>query len=71
MKNLKEMISTKDAAYLSDIFNWNMVTAEKFDHYLEMVENENIAKKLNELVSMHLAFAEKTIELLESGVKND
>lgn len=71
MKNLPKMISTKDAAYLADMFNWNIVTAKKFDHYLTMVTDEQITKKLNDLISMHLDFCESIVKLLESGVTND
>lgn len=67
MKNLPKMISTKDAAYLADMFNWNIVTAKKYDHYLEMVTDKALSKKLEELISMHLDFCNTIIKLLESG----
>ena len=71
LKNLPKMISTKDAAYLADMFNWNIVTAKKFNHYLSMTTDEQITKKLNELVSMHQDFCKTIIKLLESGETND
>lgn len=71
MKNLPKIISTKDAAYLADMFNWNIVTAKKFDYYLGMVTDERISKKLTELTEMHIDFCATIIKLLESGEKND
>ena len=61
MQNLPKMISTKDAAYLADMFNWNIVTAYKFDNYVSMVEDESIQKELEELITMHLDFCEEII----------
>ncbi len=33
MKDIPEMISTKDSAYIKDMFNWNYVAYKKFDNY--------------------------------------
>lgn len=71
MKNLPKMISTKDAAYLSDMFNWNIVTAKKINHYISMTSDEKISKKLTELINMHTDFCATIIKLIESGEKND
>ncbi len=68
MKDLPQMISTKDAAYLNDMFNWNIVTAKKFDHYLDLVSDEELEQKLDELIEMHLAFAEEIIQIMEGGL---
>lgn len=65
MKNVPEMISTKDSAYIKDMFNWNFVAMKKFDNYLDNVENASIAKKLNELAEMHFNNCNSLIELLE------
>lgn len=70
MKNVPEMISTKDSAYIKDMFNWNFVAMKKFDDYLDHVENEEIAKKLNSLADMHFKNCNILIKLLE-GEKND
>lgn len=71
MKNLPKIISTKDAAYLEDMFNWNIITAYKFDLYAKMVQEESIKKELEELITMHLDFCEAIIKLLESGENNE
>ena len=65
MKNVPEMISTKDSAYIKDMFNWNFVAMKKFDDYIENIENEEIAKKLSSLADMHLKNCNTLIKLLE------
>ena len=71
MKNLPKIISTKDAAYLEDIFNWHIITAYKYDLYLNMVQDKTIAQKLEELLTMHLDFCATAVKLLESGENNE
>lgn len=65
MKNVPEMISTKDIAYIKDMFNWNIVAMKKFDNYIENVENPDIIKELNSLADMHFQNCSTLIKLLE------
>ena len=67
MKNVPEMISTKDSAYIKDMFNWNFVAMKKFDDYLDNIENEEIAKKLDQLAEIHFQNCNTLIKLLEGG----
>ena len=64
MKNVPEMISTKDSAYIKDMFNWNFVAMKKFDNYSENVENEEIIKELISLADMHFQNCNTLIKLL-------
>ena len=68
MKNVQEMISTKDSAYIKDMFNWNFVAMKKFDNYIENVEDEEIVKKLNNLADMHFQNCNTLIKLLEGEI---
>ena len=68
MKNVENMISTKDAAYIKDMFNWNFVAMKKFDNYIENVEDEEIVKKLNNLADMHFQNCNTLIKLLEGEI---
>ena len=36
MKNIPEMISTKDIAYIKDMFNWNYILFKKYDNIKDM-----------------------------------
>lgn len=71
MKNIETMISTKDSAYIKDMFNWNLVALKKYSDYLEYVEDEKIAKLLDELIKMHNKNCEDLIRILEEGGLND
>lgn len=67
MKDIPEMISTKDSAYIKDMFNWNYVAYKKFDSYLENIQDEEISKLVENLVDMHFKNCNNIIKLLESG----
>ncbi len=71
MTNLPKIISTKDASYLSDMFNWYIITAKKYNHYTTMTCDNRITKLLNKLIDEHLDFCANIIKILESGEKND
>lgn len=71
MKNVPTMISTKDSAYIKDMFNWNLVAMKKFSDYLEYVSDDKIADLLEELINMHSKNCKELISILESGGKND
>lgn len=47
------------------MFNWNFVAMKKFDDYIENIENEEIAKKLNSLADMHFKNCNTLIKLLD------
>lgn len=70
MKKVPKMISTKDAAYIKDIFNWNIIANKKIDFYLENITEENLINLLTEISNMHYGFCEKLISILEED-KND
>lgn len=71
MKNVPTMISTKDSAYIKDMFNWNLVAMKKYSDYLEYVSDDKIADLLEELINMHSKNCKELISILESGGKND
>lgn len=42
MKNVPNIISTKDLSYLEDMLNWNFILIKKINHYLEEVKDEDV-----------------------------
>lgn len=66
MKNVPEMISTKDLSYISDMFNWNLIAQKKYNDYLNYVEDEKIVKLLESLIKMHSNNCKNLLEILES-----
>ncbi len=67
MEKVPNMISTKDLSYISDMFNWHLVAAEKFELYLNQVEDEECTKKLDDLCNMHRKICSDLLSLLEGG----
>ena len=55
MKNVPNIISTKDLSYLEDMLNWNFILVKKINHYLNETNDEDIInmfeKARNELLN--------------------
>ena len=64
----KEKLSTKDLAYIKDIFNWNDVIIKKYKLYLDLSKEDNIVNKLEELIDMHTEFCNTLITILEGEI---
>ncbi len=67
MKKIPKMISTKDLAYISDMFNWNMIIVNKLDLYLSHVEDEDLQESFKNLRDMHYKNANTLKGLLKGG----
>ena len=67
MKKIPKMISTKDLAYISDMFNWNMIIINKIDLFLESIENEILSERLIQTRSLHLNNANKLLSILKGA----
>lgn len=65
MEQVPAIISTKDLAYLSDMFEWNFIAAKKTLHYSNEVQDENIQKKLKNVYQMHEKNLKKILEILQ------
>ena len=42
MKNVPNIISTKDLSYLEDMLNWNFILIKKINNYLDCVDDEKV-----------------------------
>ena len=58
MNNVPNMISTKDASYLKDMFNWNIIALKKFNVYNEYINDKEITNIVKKLITMHEANCE-------------
>ncbi len=65
MKEAPTMISTKDLAYLTDIFGWNFTAAKKAYHFKNEVEDEEIKELMNRLFEMHKEQCDEVLSILE------
>jgi hypothetical protein len=71
MKKVPDMISTKDLAYIKDIFNWNIIASKKIEVYLENTDDEEISKELNKLNKLHLKNCKELIKILKESDFNE
>lgn len=71
MKRIPNMISSKDLAYISDMFNWNMTAAKKIEHYLKTCKDEEVCKEFTKLNKLHLKNCQNLTKLLESSETNE
>ncbi len=71
MEKIPNMISTKDLAYISDMFNWNMTAAKKIEHYLSTCTDQEVCKEFTKLNKLHLQNCQNLTKLLESSENNE
>lgn len=64
MKQVPNMISTKDLSYLEDMFNWHFIICKKAYYYGSLDIDEDIINFFNEVYKKHKMICEKIIKLL-------
>ncbi len=69
MENVPKMISTKDLAYIEDIFNWNLTTAKVVNCYSKKVQDEEIKNFFEALYEGHKNICQDLISIL-NGEEN-
>lgn len=67
MKQVPNMISTKDLDYLSDMINWNFICSKKINHFINEVQDPEIKQLLESVRNMHTAHAKKLVSILQGG----
>lgn len=67
MKKIPNMISTKDLAYITDMFNWNMIVINKINLYLECMDNESLTERFKETKNLHMDNANKLLSILQEA----
>lgn len=53
MDQVPTMISSKDLDYIKDMLNWNFIIIKKANHYLEHIQDEEVAALIGKVVEMH------------------
>ncbi len=46
MKNVPNIISTKDLAYIEDMLNWKFILIKKINNYLNNIEDKDVKNVL-------------------------
>lgn len=65
MENVPTMISTKDLAYLCDMFEWNFTACKKANHFSNEVQDEEIKTMMVNVSNMHKEICESILSILE------
>ncbi len=60
-------MSTKDLAYIKDVFNWNIIALKKYQEYQNYIQDTQIIKLLDKLIKEHQNNCDKLIMLLEEN----
>ncbi|HHX32880.1 MAG TPA: hypothetical protein GX713_01475 [Mollicutes bacterium] len=67
MEKVPKMVSTKDLSYISDMFNWHIITAKKYELFLNKIEDEECEKMLSKLIDLHYQICDDLTKLLKDG----
>jgi hypothetical protein len=67
MEKVPDMISTKDLAYIKDMFNWNYLMLKKLNDYCECLDDEEVSEHFKEMINMHQNNLNQLVKLLEDG----
>lgn len=63
------MISTKDLAYITDMFSWNESLRTKLNYFMEECFDDDLCPYLQEAIDITTNNMKKLNKLLESGEK--
>lgn len=64
-----KMISTKDLAYITDMFSWNETLRIKLNYFMEECFDDDLCPYLQEAIDITTNNMKKLNKLLESGEK--
>ena len=64
------MISTKDFAYLSDMFEWNFTASKITYDFEEKIKDPEIKELVGRIHAMHVGICNKIIKIL-GGTRNE
>lgn len=64
MKQVPNIISTKDLSYLEDMFNWHFIICKKAYEYTSLIEDEEIITFMKEVFKKHHKICESIIKKL-------
>ncbi len=65
-----KMVSTKDLAYIEDMFNWNDTLRLKLNYFMEECFDDDLCPFLQEAIEVTTNNVKRLKKLLESEDKN-
>lgn len=67
MKQVPDIISTKDLSYLEDMFNWHFTILKKAESYSMVVGDETISEFFVDVAKKHKKICENILKKLGEG----
>ncbi len=64
MKEVPNIISTKDLSYIKDMLSWNLVMAKKSKEYLKLVGDKDVKELLKKVNEVHKNHYEMLLEII-------
>lgn len=64
MKEVPNIISTKDLSYIKDMLSWNLVMAKKSKEYLKLVGDKDVKELLKKVNEVHKSHYEILLEII-------
>ncbi len=64
MREVPNIISTKDLSYIKDMLSWNLVMAKKSKEYLKLVSDKDVKELLKRVNEVHRSHYEMLLEIL-------
>lgn len=64
MKEVPNIISTKDLSYIKDMLSWNLVMAKKSKEYLKLVGDKDVKELLKKINEVHKSHYEMLLEII-------
>lgn len=64
MKEVPNIISTKDLSYIKDMLSWNLVMAKKSKEYLKLVGDKDVKELLKKFNEVHKSHYEMLLEII-------
>lgn len=64
MKEVPNIISTKDLSYIKDMLSWNLVMAKKSKEYLKLAGDKDVKELLKKVNEVHKSHYEMLLEII-------
>ena len=64
MKEVPNIISTKDLSYIKDMLSWNLVMAKKSKEYLKLIGDKDVKELLKKVNEVHKSHYEMLLEII-------
>lgn len=65
MKEVPNIITSKDLLYIKDMLNWNLIMNKKLNSYLDCVEDTSTIKIINKCIKIHSDHYRELLSILD------